>query len=382
MTAYFDSNATTRLAPEALEAMLPFLGESYGNPSAFCRFGRALLDPMENARIELAHLLGADPSEIIFTSGGTESNNMAIKGAVRLMPARNRIVASAVEHPAVMEPLAFLERDGMEISFAPVDGQGMLELSGLESLLDEDVALVTVMMANNETGVIFPMQQVAEMAHRAGALFHTDAVQAVGKIPVDVRRIGADMLSVSAHKLHGPKGTGAVYIKGDIDLPPLIHGGHHECGLRAGTYNVPGIVGLGKSVELAARELDRQGRNLSSMRRRIEEMILERCPGSSILGSGSPRLPNTICVVFEGVESESVLTMLDMAGICASSGSACSTGQSGPSHVLKAMGLSDALANSAVRISFDRYTTEGDERLLAAHLPQAIEKLRAISPYA
>ncbi len=382
MTAYFDSNATTRLAPEAMEAMLPYLGERFGNPSAFCRFGRALLDPMENARIEIAHLLGADASEIIFTSCGTESSNMAIKGAVRLRPGRSRIIASAVEHPAVLEPLSFLEEDGVEVSTVPVDGEGMLDLSALESLLDEDVALVTVMMANNETGVIYPMKEVSELAHDVGALFHTDAVQAVGKIPVDVREMNADMLSISAHKLHGPKGMGAIYIRGDIELPPLIHGGHHECGLRAGTYNVPGIVGMGKAVELAAREMEQQGRRLTAMRHRVEEMILQRCLGSSILAMGSPRLPNTVCAVFEGVESEAVLTMLDMAGICASSGSACSTGQAGPSHVFKAMGLSDAMANSAVRISFDRYTTEGDEKLLYTRLPEIIEKLRSISPYA
>jgi cysteine desulfurase len=382
MTAYFDSNATTRLAPEALEAMLPYLGESFGNPSAFCRFGRALLDPMENARIELAHLLEADPSEIIFTSCGTESNNMAIKGAVGLRPDRNRIVTSAVEHQAVLEPLAFLQREGIEVSTVPVDGQGRLDLDALESALDEDVALVSVMMANNETGVIYPLREVAELAHESGALFHTDAVQAVGKIPVSVRETDADMLSVSAHKLHGPKGVGAIYIRGDIDLPPLIHGGHHECGLRAGTYNVPGIVGLGRAVELAASEMDEQRRRLAAMRTRIEQTILEECPGSSVLATEVPRLPNTICAVFEGVESEAVLTMLDMSGICASSGSACSTGRSEPSHVLRAMGLGDALANSALRISFDRYTTEGDEKLLRTRLPEIIEKLRAVSPYA
>ena len=382
MTAYFDSNATTRLAPEALEAMMPFLGDKFGNPSAFCRFGRALLDPMESARIELAHLLGADASEIIFTSCGTESNNMALKGAVRLKPHRNRIVTSAVEHPAILEPLASLEADGLEVSTVPVDSDGTMDLAELQSLLDEDVALVTLMMANNETGVIYPMEAAAELAHGVGALFHTDAVQAVGKIPVDVHGMDVDMLSVSAHKLHGPKGIGAIFIKGDIEIPPLIHGGHHECGLRAGTYNVPGIVGFGKAVELAGSEMERQALRLMELRRRIEKSILETCPGSSIVALESPRLPNTICASFEGIESEAVLTMLDMAGVCASSGSACSTGQSEPSHVLMAMGLGKTLANSAVRLSFDRYTTEREVEVLLKRLPEVVAKLRAVSPYA
>jgi cysteine desulfurase len=381
MTAYFDSNATTRLAPEALEAMLPFLGDRFGNPSAFCRFGRALLDPMETARIEVAHLINASPSEIVFTSCGTESSNMALKGAAELMSDRNRIVTSAVEHPAVLEPLSWLQSRGMEVSTVPVDGRGMLDLDALESLLDDDVALVTLMMANNETGVIYPLRRAAELAREAGALFHTDAVQAVGKIPVDVREIGAHMLSISAHKLHGPKGIGALYIRGDIDLPPLIHGGHHECGLRAGTYNVPGIVGFGKAVELAASDMGEQRGRLSETRKRIEQAILRDCPGSSILAADTPRLPNTICAAFEGIESEAILTMLDMAGVCASSGSACSTGQSEPSHVLRAMGCSEAVANSAIRLSFDRYTTEREERQLLTRLAETVEKLRKVSPY-
>lgn len=381
MTAYFDSNATTRLAPEALEAMLPFLGDRFGNPSAFCRFGRSLLDPMESARIEVAHLINASPSEIIFTSCGTESNNMAVKGAAELLPQRNRIVTSSVEHPAIIEPLSAMESRGMEVSRVPVDGDGMLDMSALESLLDEDVALVTMMMANNETGVIYPMREAAALARDVGALFHTDAVQAVGKIPVDVRSIGADMLSISAHKLHGPKGIGAIYIRGDLDLPPLIHGGHHECGLRAGTYNVAGIVGFGKAVELAASDMEEQGRRLSETRSRIERAILRDCPGSSILAAKSPRLPNTICAAFQGIESEGILTMLDMAGVCASSGSACSTGQSEPSHVLCAMGCSETTANSAIRLSFDRYTTEGEERQLLTRLAEAVEKLRRVSPF-
>jgi cysteine desulfurase len=286
-----------------------------------------------------------------------------------------------VEHPAVLEPLSWLQSRGMEVSTVPVDGRGMLDLDALESLLDDDVALVTLMMANNETGVIYPLRRAAELAREAGALFHTDAVQAVGKIPVDVREIGAHMLSISAHKLHGPKGIGALYIRGDIDLPPLIHGGHHECGLRAGTYNVPGIVGFGKAVELAASDMGEQRGRLSETRKRIEQAILRDCPGSSILAADTPRLPNTICAAFEGIESEAILTMLDMAGVCASSGSACSTGQSEPSHVLRAMGCSEAVANSAIRLSFDRYTTEREERQLLTRLAETVEKLRKVSPY-
>ncbi|MBD3369381.1 aminotransferase class V-fold PLP-dependent enzyme [Candidatus Fermentibacteria bacterium] len=380
---YFDSNATTRVAPEVLEEMMPYFDRSYGNPSSFHSFGSACMEAVEKARKQVADLIGAAPEEVFFTSGGTESDNTALKGAARMDPSRNGLVVSAVEHPAVLETARYLERRGHPVFYAGVDSEGSLNVREVSSAVDEGTALVSLMAANNETGVLFPVDELAKIAHGMGALYHTDAVQAVGKIEIDVRKQDIDLLSISAHKLHGPMGAGALFVRRGIDLPPLMHGGHQEEGLRAGTLNVPGIVGLGKAAELAGEEL-REGsaERLRNLRNRIEEGIISTCPETLILASETERLPNTLTAVFGGIESEAILTLLDMKGISASSGSACSTGTTDPSHVLTAMGCDANMGNSAIRISFDRYTTEEEVDYLLEQLPPIVEKLRDVSPYA
>jgi cysteine desulfurase len=379
---YFDSNATTRVAPEVLREMIPYFDQRYGNPSSFHSFGSACMEAVEGARKQVADLIGAEPEEIFFTSGGTESDNTALKGAVVIETSRNGLVVSTVEHPAVLETARFLEESGYPVTYVGVDEKGRLNVEELSSVVDGSTALVSMMAANNETGVLFPVGELAGIAHRAGALFHTDAVQAVGKIEIDVRSQDIDMLSISAHKLHGPKGAGALFLRRGIDLPPLMHGGHQEEGLRAGTLNVPGIVGLGKAAELAGEELQNGGEErLKALRDRVERGIISTCPNTEVLASGSDRLPNTLTAIFKGIESEAILTMLDMKGISASSGSACSTGSSDPSHVLTAMGCDSNIGNSAIRISMDRYTTEEEVEYLLEQLPPIVEKLRGVSPY-
>ncbi len=382
MKAYLDNNATTRMAPEVLDAMMPFLREKYGNPSSFHSFGGDLMEDVRRAREQVASLLGSSPEEVYFTSGGTESDNIAILGALGINPLKPELVTSLVEHPAVLRTARRLESQGGVVRYAPVKSNGELDLKAYRSMVNERTGLVSIMMANNETGVIMPLQEASAIARDAGALFHTDAVQAAGKIPLDVVSMGIDLLSISAHKFHGPKGVGALYIGKGIKLPSLMSGGHQEDGMRPGTHNVPGIVGLGKAAELAQEHLSGGVDELGELRGRLEKGILSSCRGSRVIGKDATRLSNTSSILFGGVESEAVLTLLDMEGICASSGSACSTGESDPSHVLLAMGIDPREANSAIRFSLSRYTTEEEVQLLLEVLPGIISKLSSISPYA
>lgn len=382
MKAYLDNNATTRMAPEVLDAMLPFMTERYGNPSSFHSFGSQVMEDIEKARRSVALLIGASPEEIYFTSGGTESDNAAILGATAINPLRPGLVTSPVEHPAVMRTAEKLKERGIPAEFAEVHGDGTLDIGSCSRLITGNTGLVSLMMANNETGVMMPVAEVSEIARQAGVLFHTDAVQAVGKVAVDVRSMGIDLLSLSAHKLHGPKGAGALYIRKGIDLPPLMSGGRQERGMRPGTYNTAGIIGLGKAAELAAACLaDNDGRT-ERLLRRLEKSVLESCPNTTIAGKKAPRLPNTAVILFGGVESEAIMTLLDLEGICVSAGSACSSGESAPSHVLSAMGIDPRKASTAIRFSLSRYTSDREVDYLLEVLPSIVDRLRKISPYA
>ena len=381
-TVYLDNAATTRMAPEVLEAMMPFLKEEFGNPSSFHSFGSSQMDAIEKARGQVARLLGAKCEEIYFTSGGTESDNQALRGAVKTDPSRKGIVVSAVEHPAVLETAKDLEEEGCTLELVEMNKNGELKLDSLKELVNQQTAIVSIMAANNETGVIMPLKEAAEIAHHAGALFHTDAVQMVGKSPIDVHSLGIDLLSLSAHKLHGPKGVGAIYIKKGLELPPLLTGGHQEKGVRSGTYNAPGIVGLGKAAELALTHLKDAVIKERVLREKFEKRVLESCPGAFVVAEdAAQRLPGTVTLIFKGIESEAVLTLLDMQGIYASSGSACSTGSKNPSHVLYAMGVDYTQANSALRFSLSRYTTEEEIDRTVELLAVVVERLRRISPY-
>lgn len=382
MKAYLDNNATTRMAPEVLDSMLPFLTERYGNPSSFHSFGSDVMEEIENSRDRVARLIGASPEEIVFTSGGTESDNAAIMGAVAMNPLRPGLLVSTVEHPAVLRTAEVLEEKGLPVKFTEVHSDGTLDLESYSRQLSETTGIVSVMMANNETGVIMPVGEAAEMAREAGCLFHSDAVQAVGKIPVDVGSIGLDLLSLSGHKFHGPKGVGALYVRRGVELPPLIAGGHQENGMRGGTYNVPGIIGLGMAAELALEDLSGEMARCSGLLEKLERGILSSCPGSVLLGGKAPRLPNTCTFLFRGVESEAVMTLLDIQGICVSSGSACSTGSAAPSHVLTAMGVDPRDAVTAIRFSLSRYTSEREIDHTLKELHPIIRKLRELSPYA
>ena len=382
-TVYLDNAATTKIAPEVLEVMMPLLTENYGNPSSFHSFGSSQMEVIEIARGQVARLLGAKREEIYFTSGGTESDNHALRGAVKMSSSRRGIVISAVEHPAVLDTARVLAKEGYPLEIAAVDANGELDLSNLQELVNTKTAIVSIMAANNETGVVMPLKESAEIAHRSGALFHTDAVQMVGKVPIDVHSLEIDMLSLSAHKLHGPKGVGAIYIRKGIQLPPVLTGGHQENGFRSGTYNTPGIAGLGKAAELALTHLDDTAVRERALRESFEKKVVDSCPGSFVVSErAAHRLPGTVTIIFRGIESEAVLTLLDMQGVYASSGSACSTGSKNSSHVLTAMGVDFNLSNSALRFSLSRYTTQEELDHTVKLLASIVERLRRISPYA
>jgi cysteine desulfurase len=376
---YFDNNSTTRLAPEVMDAMLPFLRESWGNPSSIYGFGKQLNKPLEIAREKVAALINAEPREIIFTSGGTESNNSALHSALVTHPQKRHLVTTAVEHSATIKFCAHLKKMGFDITLLPVDSEGSLDLGLLEKSIRPDTAIVSVMWANNETGVLFPIAKIAAICRNKQVLLHTDAVQAPGKLKINVADLSVDFLSLSAHKLHGPKGVGALYVKRGVKYQPYIIGGGQEQGRRGGTENVAGIVGFGRASELVLAHLKDENTHVRALRDKLENGILNTIQGVVRNGAPDKRLPNTSNLSFEGIEAEGILLLLDELGICASSGSACTSGSLDPSHVLLAMGYSPARARGSVRFSLDIYSTEAGVDFLLKHLPPIISKLRSHS---
>jgi len=378
---YLDNNATTRTAPEVVEAMLPYFTDLYGNPSSMHLFGGQLAKPLNRAREEVAALIGADPSEIVFTSCGTESDNAAIWGVLHSYPQKRHIITTRVEHPAVGNLVTYLSKKGYKVTLLPVDREGLLKPEQLAEAMTDETALVSIMWANNETGVLFPIETLAHIAKSRGVLFHTDAVQAVGKIPIDLSRVPVDLLSFSGHKLHAPKGIGVLYIRKGTPFTPFIIGGHQEKGRRGGTENVPYIIGLGKACEMARKHLVEENRRIRKLRDKLEEGILQSIPRVIINGSRKERLGNTLSISFEYVEGESILMHLSNLGICASSGSACTSGSLEPSHVLRAMGVPFTAAHGSIRFSLSVYNTEEDIDYVLEHLPSVIRRLREISPF-
>ncbi|TAL24590.1 MAG: cysteine desulfurase NifS [Nitrospirae bacterium] len=379
-TIYFDNNATTNIAPEALEEMLPYLRELYGNPSSMHTFGGQLHKKIEEARSRVAGLLGAEPEEIIFTSCGTESDNTALMSAVESVPHKKHIITSRVEHPAVLNFCKHLARKGYRITYLPVSKQGQLNIEELLKALDEDTAVVSLMYANNESGVIFPVEEIGRILKEKGILFHTDAVQAVGKTPIDLKKLPPDMLSLSGHKLHAPKGVGALYVRKGTSFHPYIFGGHQEHGRRAGTENVASIIGLGKACELAREKLSQEALYLRGLRDKLENALLQSCPDARINGDVNNRLPNTTNISFGYVEGEAILLKLNELGICASSGSACTAGMPEPSHVLRAMDVPAEAIRGSIRFSLSRYNTEEEVDRVIEVMPVIIKGLREISP--
>jgi len=380
---YLDNNATTQCVPEVVDAMLPYFAERYGNASSMHTFGGENRHAIDAARTQVSSLLHAQyDDEIIFTSCASESDNTAIFSAVRSQRKKKHIITSAVEHPAVMEPFHFLQSQGYRVDFIGVDELGRFNLEQLRQVIDEDTALVSVMWANSETGTIFPIKEIAQIAHEHGALMHTDAVQAVGKIPVAVQEVGVDMLSLSAHKFHGPKGVGALYVKRGTRFMPYLMGGHQEKQRRAGTENVPYIVGLGKAAQLAQKHLaDGTMLKVAALRNRLEQGILAVVPDVKVNGDPEHRVPNTTNISFGYIEGESILMYLNDFGICASSGSACTSGSLEPSHVLRAMKVPFQFAHGSIRFSLSDQTTEQDIKVVLKELPPIIERLREISPF-
>lgn len=380
---YLDNNATTQVSPAVVEAMLPFFTEKYGNASSMHTFGGQNRRAMDTARQQVADLIGAEyADEIIFTSCATESDNTAIWSATRTQPKKKHIITSAVEHPAIMEPYKYLESQGYRVDFIGVDEQGRFDLERFKAVMDEDTALVSVMWANSETGTVFPIEEIARITHEHGALFHTDAVQAVGKIPVDVKAAGVDMLSLSAHKFHGPKGVGALYVKRGTRFLPFMMGGHQEKRRRAGTENVPYIAGIGVAAALAKTRLsDGTMDRVAALRDRLEKGLMASVPDTKLNGDPAHRVPNTTNISFGYIEGESILMHLDEYGICASSGSACTSGSLEPSHVLRAMGVPFQFAHGSIRFSLSDQTTEEDVDLVLRVMPPIVEKLRKISPF-
>jgi cysteine desulfurase len=380
-TTYLDSNATARIAPEVMEAMTPYLTEYYGNPSSMHSFGGQVSIKIREARERVATLLGAEPEEIIFTSCGTESDNTAILSALAVRGGKRRIITSRVEHPAVKALCERLGKQGYYVVEIPVDSIGNLDMDEYKKNLTSDTAVVSLMWANNETGVIFPVEEAAALAKERGILFHTDAVQAVGKIPVNMKNNTIDMLSLSGHKLHAPKGIGVLYLRRGTEFSPFLVGGHQERGRRGGTENTPSIIGLGKACELAALNMEIENTRVAHLRDKLETRLLELIPNSRVNGNPATRLPNTSNISFEFVEGEGILLLLDEWGICASSGSACTSGSLQPSHVLRAMGVPFTMAHGSIRFSLSIYNTEEDTDLVIEKLPSIIDRLRSLSPY-
>jgi cysteine desulfurase len=379
---YVDNNATTMVAPEVLEAMLPYFSTYYGNPSSMHSFGGEVAAKISTARENVARLIGAQPDEIIFTSCGTESDSTAIRAAIESYPDKKHIVTSRVEHPAVKNLYEALSKKGYRTTLVPVDNRGRLDIDYLYDSLSDDTALVSIMWGNNETGVLFPVEEISRQINSRGILFHSDAVQVAGKIPIDVSKTGVDMLSLSGHKFHSPKGIGVLYVRKGTKFSPFLIGGHQEKGRRGGTENTASIIGLGKAAELAAKHLKANGyKPISQLRDKLERNLLDKIPNAMVNGDTENRLPNTCSIAFEYVEGEAILLMMNEYGICASSGSACTSGSLEPSHVLRAMGVPFTAAHGSIRFSLSRYNTEDEIDKILEVLPPIIERLRELSPF-
>ena len=379
---YMDNNATTMVDPAVVEEMMPFFSEQFGNPSSMHSFGNKVGLAIKKARKQVQRLIGAEfDSEIIFTSCGSEADSTAILSALRAQPDRKEIITTVVEHPAVLNLCEYLETEGYTVHKLAVDDKGRLDMDVYKSLLSPNVAVVSVMWANNETGTIFPVEEMAELANEAGVMFHTDAVQAVGKIPIDMENSAIHMLSLSGHKLHAPKGVGVLYLQRGTRFRPLLRGGHQERGRRAGTENVASIIGLGKAAELAAQNMELENSEVKAMRDRLQEGILASVPNSFATGDVEHRLPNTASIAFEYIEGEAILLLMNKVGIAASSGSACTSGSLEPSHVMMAMGIPYTAAHGTVRFSLSRYNTMEEVERVIQEIPPIVAKLRKLSPY-
>lgn len=378
---YADNNATTKVDEKVFEEMRPYFCELYGNPSSMHFFGGQVQRKLDESRNRVAALLGALPEEIIFTSCGTESDNAAIRSALEVFPEKRHIITTRVEHPAVLTLCRNLSKRGYRVTEISVDGEGRIDLDELKAVIDEDTAIVSVMYANNETGVVFPIEEIGEIVKEKGALFHTDAVQAVGKIPMNMRNSTLDMLSLSGHKLHAPKGIGALYLRKGVPFRPFMVGGHQEKSRRAGTENSASIIALGKACELAGQFMDDENTRVKAMRDRLEKEILALVPSVRVNGGQAERLPNTLSVAFEFVEGEAILLLLNEKGICASSGSACTSGSLEPSHVLRAMGVPFTCAHGSIRFSLSRFNTDEDINQIIREVPPIIHRLREMSPF-
>jgi cysteine desulfurase len=378
---YFDHNATTPILDEVFDAMLPFLKEEWGNPSSIHWAGRVPKKAVDDAREQVAAFLGCSPVEIIFTSSGSESDNLGIKGVAYAKKKKgNHIITTKVEHPAVLKTCKYLEKEGFEVTYLNVDSAGMIDINELKDAITDKTILITIMYANNETGVIFPIEEIGRIAKEHKISFHTDAVQAAGKLPIDTSTLPVDLLTISGHKLYAPKGVGALFVRRGTRVVPIIHGGHHERNRRGGTENVAGIVGLGKACEMAAADMDRERAHLTKLTTRLEEGIKEIVPHVYVNGGGSPRLVNTSNISFEFIEGESILLGLDMHQIAAASGSACTSGSLEPTHVLLAMGNTAELSHGSIRFSLGRTNTMEEVELLLDVLPPIVERMRAMSP--
>jgi len=381
---YLDNNATTPVAPEVADAMVGYLREDFGNASSVHWYGQRARDAVEQAREQVARLIGAHPSEIIFTSGGTESDNMSlfgVVGAARAKASAKHVITTAIEHPAVLYAARELESRGVGMTYVTTGPGAVIDADDVARAIRPETVLITVMLANNEVGTLQPVAEVGRVIREHGITLHTDAVQAVGKVPLDVNSLGVDLLSLSAHKLYGPKGVGALYVRKGTHLEPLMHGGHHERDRRPGTENVPGIVGLGKAAELAAERLEQDTQHIAALRDRLQAGIVERIAGVSINGEATRRQPNTLNVSFEGLKGESLVMALDLEGVACSTGSACSSGSTEPSHVLSAMGLSREAARSSLRLSLGRYNTGVDVDVALEAIVRVVARLRALSPH-
>ncbi|MBT3258822.1 MAG: cysteine desulfurase NifS [Deltaproteobacteria bacterium] len=380
-TIYLDNNATTQVAPEVLEEMMPYFHELYGNPSSAHTFGGQVGKKIREARESVAEFLGVDPEEILFTSCGSESDNAAIRSALELNPDKRHIVTSRVEHPAIKSFCEYLAGNGYRVTEIPVDSQGNLDMGAYEESLTSDTAIASIMWGNNETGVIFPVEEAAVLAKERGILFHSDGVQVAGKIPINMKSSSIDMLSLSGHKLHGPKGVGILYVKKGVPFSPFIIGGHQEMGRRGGTENTASVMGMGKACQLALANMEDENTRVKDLRDKLEREILNRVPKTQVNGGQSERLPNTSNISFGFIEGEAILLQMDGYGICASSGSACTSGSLQPSHVLRAMGVPFTMAHGSIRFSLSIYNTAEEIDFVVETMPPIIEKLRNMSPF-